>query len=218
MHTNAYKALHPVLLNDLDIEEFIFIKKISKKIKMSKVALGMSYAMLMSALWFGSTEMGFTIIVAGLVLIFYFQNRIKYYLELRAEKNELFEDIMRNYISSDKTDAFRELQLSKLKKNEVSKREYLEIVKEDMQLLFSLIKKECNEESSIDIVAYKSSIENLFKFIQDAVESNFVENEELVLIQRKWSSDLQALCNQYAKTDLEVELKYLYSKSSDFNK
>lgn len=218
MHINAYKTLHQVMLSNLDIDEFIFIKKILRKIKMSKIALGMSYTMLMSALWFGSTEIGFTIIVAGLVLIFYFQNRIKYYLELVSEKKDSFEIIMRNYIDSDKIDAFRKLQLSKLKSNEISKKEYLEIVKEDVQLIFSLIKKECNEENNIDVVTYKRNIENLFNIAKDAVKGGCIEKEEVDSIQRKWSSDLQALCNQYAKTDLEVELKYLHSKVGEYNK
>lgn len=218
MHINAYKTLHQVMLSDLDIDEFIFVKKILRKIKMSKIALGMSYTMLMSALWFGSTEIGFTIIVAGLVLIFYFQNRIKYYLELVSEKKDSFEIIMRNYIDSDKIDTFRKLQLSKLKSNEISKREYLEIVKEDVQLIFSLIKKECNEENNIDVVTYKRNIENLFNIAKDAVKDGCIEKEEVDSIQRKWSSDLQALCNQYAKTDLEVELKYLHSKVGEYNK
>ena len=105
------------------------------------------------------------------------------------------------------------MQLDNLVNGKTSKIEYLDIVKEDVLLHFSLVKKDCSEEMSIDVVNYKSSIEKLFVSAYDAANKGYLDVEEVQSIEKKWSSDLQVLCNQYAKTDLEVEIKYLYLKS-----
>lgn len=215
MHINAYKSLHQALLDDIDIDEFIFIRKIKKRIKLAKISLGISYTMLISSLWFSSTEMGFTLIVAGILLILYFKDRMKHYKDLIINNKMMFEEIMKSYIDSNNLVRFRKLQLTKLKEDTITKMEYLNIAKEEIALLLSLIKKECIEDSNVNIVVYKNSIENLFDALGDAVNNNLIDNEEFVSIKRKWSSDLQVLCNQYSKTDIEVELKYLYSKIKD---
>lgn len=217
MHINTYRNLHQALLDDIDIDEFVFIRKIKKRMKLAKVYLALSYAMLISSLWFASTEVGFALIVSGLVLILYFRDRIKHYTDLISNNKLLFEEIMNPYVDSNNLIEFRKLQLSKLKDGAISKMDYLSIVKEEISLLLSLVRKECIEDSSINIVTYKNSIENLFDTLSSAAKSNLIDSHELSSIKRKWTSDLQVLCNQYAKTDTEVELKYLYSKIKDAN-
>lgn len=217
MHINTYKNLHQALLDDIDINEFVFIRKIMKRMKLTKVYLGLSYAMLISSLWFASTEVGFALIVSGLVLILYFRDRIKHYTDLISNNKVLFEEIMNSYIDSNNLIEFRKLQLSKLKDGAISKMDYLSIVKEEVSLLLSLVRKECIENNSINIVTYKDNIENLFDILGSAEKSNLIDSHEFLSIKRKWASDLQVLCNQYAKTDTEVELKYLYSKIKDAN-
>ena len=213
MHVTNYSVLYPALLEGFNADEFLIIKKNKKKLKLLKAALGASYAMLVSAVYFGSTEIGFTIIVAALVLIFYFQNKIKRCLEIISQDNTSIEVSMRPYVNSTKLYEFRNLQLDNMMNGKISKTEYLDVVKEDVLLHFSLIKKDCSEEINIDVVNYKSSIEKLFASAYDAANKGYLDIEEVHSIEKKWSSDLQVLCNQYAKTDLEVEIKYLYIKS-----
>lgn len=212
MIMNTYKALYNNLLNNIEIEDFIFIKKIKKRIKLTKVSLGLSYSMLIGSLAFASTEVGFSLIVAGLVLVLYFKDKIRFYLELINQNKQSFEDIIKPYIDSDKMKDFRKNQLSKLKTGSISKVEYLSIIKDEVNLLTSLIKRECIEDANINVVIYKNSIDNLLQTVKEGVESNLIEKEEFDFIKRKWFSDLQVLCNQYNKTDIEVELKYLCSK------
>lgn len=212
MNRSAYRNLYDELINDEEIEDFIFIKKIKKRIKMTKASLALSYAMLVSSLAFATTEVGFALIVAGLVLILYFKDKIKHYMELINQDKESLEDMLKTYIDSEMFANFRKKQISKLQDGVISKVEYLNIVKDEISLLTSLIKRECNEDSNINIVIYNNSIENLLQTLSNGVKSNLIDVDELDFIKRKWFSDLQVLCNQYSKTDIEVELKYLYSK------
>ena len=216
MNRNIYKNLYQALLSDTQIDEFVFIRKVKKKIKTIKVSLGLSYGMLLSSLVVSNSELGFTLIVASLVLILYFKDKINSYKILISQNKESFEDIIKQYIDSNILKDFRKIQLSKLQESKLSKIEYLSIVKEEINLLSSLIKRECNEDNNINIIIYKNSIQNILDLLKDGVNNKLIEKDELEFIRRKWFSDLQVLCNQYSKTDIEVELKYLYSKT-DFN-
>lgn len=213
MHTINYNALHQALLRDFNVAEFNVIKKHKKKLKRLKSALGASYAMLASAACFGSTEIGFTIIVAALILIFYFQNKVKRCLDMVSQDNESIELSVKPYINSNVLDEFRALQVEKLTHGNISKIEYLDMLKEDVLLHFSLVKKDCAEGTNIDVVNYKSSIEKLFSSAYKVVNDGYLQLEEIEIIYKKWISDLQVLRNQYANTDLEVEIKYLCLKS-----
>ena len=215
MHINTYKSLHQALLDDVEIDEFVFIRKIKKRINLTKVSLGMSYALLISSLCFSGTEIGFALIVAGILLILYFKDRIKHYADLILNNKLSFEETMKSHLNSNNVIKFRKVQLEKLSSGSISKMDYLNIVKEEVALLLSLIKKECIEDDNINVVSYKDSIKNLFDTLNDAVNKKLIDDSEFQSIKRKWSSDLQVLCNQYAKTDIEVELKYLYSKIKD---
>jgi hypothetical protein len=212
MRPDIYKKLYQALLNNSNIKEFAFIRKIRKKIKGYQLVLSTSYAMLVSSLFFSGTEAGFYIIVSALVLIFYSQSKIKSNVEIINDKMNVFESTMSNYINSEYTYSFRKDLLSKLETEEISKKEYVDIVKEEVKLTFSLIKNECFEEDNVDIIKYKASIENIFNNLKYASDNNLLDVSEVVAIQRKWTSDLKALCNQYNATDLETEIKYLYTK------
>lgn len=216
MHIISYNSIYPALLEDFNAVEFIVIKKSKKKLKMLKSALAASYAMLASAACFGSTEVGFAMIVASLILIFYFQNRIKRCFEVILQDNSSIEFNMKSYINSQELDDFRDLQLEKVKNGKISKNEYLELIKEDALLHLALIKKDCAEGTSIDVASYKCSIVKLFANAYNAVGYSEIEEEEIQIIEKKWVSDLQVLRNQYANTDLEVEIKYLFVKSGAF--
>lgn len=213
MHVTNYNVLYRALLEDFNVDEFILIRKNKKKLKLLKSALGASYAMLASAAFIGSTEIGFTIIVAALILIFYFQAKIKRCMEIIQQDNESIEVSFRPYINTSELDSFRDMQFKKIIDDNISKMEYLDYLKEDVSLHFSLVKKECFEGANIDVVNYKSSIEKLFDIAYKGVEKGYLQKEEVDAIKKKWICDLQVLCNQYAGTDTEVELKYLYLKS-----
>ena len=71
------------------------------------------------------------------------------------------------------------------------------------------MKIECAKEDSINIVGYKSSIQKLFSTLKDVSNSGLISTEDVHWLESKWDSDLQVLSNYYAKTPLEVELKYL---------
>ena len=213
MHVTNNSVLYQALLRDFNVDEFVLIKKNKKKLKLLKSALAASYAMLASAVYFGATEVGFSIIVAALILIFYFQNKIKRCLEIITQDSDDIEMSIRPYINTSELDSFRDKQLRLLTNGDMSKSEYIELVKEDSLIHFSLIKKECSEGKHIDIVNYKSSIENLFVAARDIAEKGYINIEEIENIEKEWISKLQVLCNQYAKTDLEIDIKYLYSKS-----
>lgn len=213
MHVTNYSVLYSALLEDFEVDEFILIRKNKRKLKLLKMALNTSYAMLASAAFIGSSEIGFAVIVAALILIFYFQAKIKRCLEMIEQDNESIELSFRQYVNTSEVDDFRNIQYKKMVDNSISKAEYLHYLREEASLHFSLVKKECIEGVNIDVVNYKSGIEKLFDIAYKSVEEGYLQREEVDSIKRKWICDLQVLCNQYAGTDVEVELKYLYVKS-----
>ena len=213
MHLTNYSVLYSALLEDFEVDEFILIRKNKRKLKLLKMALNTSYAMLASAAFIGSSEIGFAVIVAALILIFYFQAKIKRCLEMIEQDNESIELSFRKYVNTSEVDDFRNIQYKKMVDNSISKAEYLHYLREETSLHFSLVKKECIEGVNIDVVNYKSGIEKLFDIAYKSVEEGYLQREEVDSIKRKWICDLQVLCNQYAGTDVEVELKYLYVKS-----
>lgn len=213
MHVTNYSVLYKALLEDFNVDEFNLIRKNKKKLKLLKSALGASYAMLASAVMFGSTEIGFTIIVAALILIFYFQAKIKRCLEIVSQDDESIENTIKNYINTEKLDSLRDVQFEKYRKSEISKSQFLEYIEDDVAIHYALVKKDCSKGVNIDIVSYKSSIEKLFSIMDKCIDENILVTEDTSYIEKRWVCDLQVLCNQYAKTDIEVDLKYLYLKS-----
>lgn len=211
MYTNVYMNLYNALLKDFNADEFILVKRCAKRSKILKVILGLVYVIMSSSVLL-PLSIGFPVLILSLVIIFYCQNKIKYYTELLGKSEKFLESTMGKYVGSIESQEFRDKQLDRLEQNQMSKTEYLDIVREDMQLLYHLIQAECAEEESIDVVGYKSSIKSLLSILENAVDKGLLNKDDVEIVKRKWCSDLQILCNYYAKTHIEVELKYLYAQ------
>lgn len=210
MYTNGmYENLYNALLEDFNnVNEFISLKRCAKKNTILSGVLGLSYVTILGSV-FSPLKFGLPMVSIGVMTAFLCQSGMKRYLGEIKENKENLEDTMKVYIDSNEYDEFRKKQASKLKGLQISKTEYLNIVKEDLQLIHSLMKIECAKEDSINIVGYKSSIQKLFSTLKDVSNSGLISTEDVHWLESKWDSDLQVLSNYYAKTPLEVELKYL---------
>lgn len=212
MYISNYKTLYSSLINNCNADEFVDLRKNKRHVKVLKFGLGVSYTILSLSLIVGVNQNGLILIVSGLILALYFQSRIKSSISKIEKTENTIDAVFKNNLSNNKINEFREEMLSNLINNSITKSEFLSVIREDLNLNFHLIKRECEDNGVIDIVKYEASVGSLFGLLDKSVNNGFLNENESKTLKKKWSEDIQVLCNQYNKTDLEVELKYLKTK------
>lgn len=206
---NNYKALQESLIKDFKGKDFAFIKKMTKHRRFYKFCTSTSFVILGASLLPSFSNHKFTIAIIGVAGILFFENKNRTTQESIFNRSSCIEESFKKYLNSIELKDFRELKLNDLEKNCTSKRDYLTLIKEELQLILSLIKDECENESKVDVITYKNDVQHIFEILNNGVDRNLITKEDFKSIERKWSSDLQVLCNQYTKTELEIDLKYL---------
>lgn len=208
---NNYKALHDSLVKDFKGKDFVLINKMKKHHRLYKFCTTCSFVILGTSLIPQLSNERFTLAIVGVAGILFFENKIRNIKDSLNNSNLYLEDNFKKYLNSTELIEFREIRLNDLELNSVTKRDYLILIKEELQLILNLIKAECENESKIDVIIYKNDVEHIFKILNTALEHNLITREDFKTFEKKWSSDVQALCNQYSKTELEIDLKYLQS-------
>lgn len=206
---NSYKFLQDALVKDFKGKDFVSINKMTKKYKSYKIFTYASFVIIGASLIPYLNNQKFPIAIIGFTSILFFENKSRNAKEFLQERKNFFQDDFKKYLNSPELNQFRELKLQNLKDENMTKREYISLVKEELHLIYSLIKDECESESCVDIIAYKNDVENIFKILNSALDFNLINKEDLRYIKKKWTSDIQVLCNQYSRTELEIDLKYL---------
>lgn len=206
---NNYKALHDSLIKDFKGKEFISANKMLKHHRIYKFCTSTSFIILGSSLIPSLSNYRFTIAIIGVAGILFFENKTRTTKDsLYIDKTQI-EENFKKCLNSQELVKFRQDKLNDLKSNVITKRDYLTLVKEELQLIFNLIKCECENESKVDIITYKNDVENIFEVLKVALDNNLINEEDFKSFKKKWFSDIQSLCNQYIKTELEIDLKYL---------
>lgn len=204
-----YKTLHDSLIKDFKGKDFVLESKMLKHHRIYKFCTSTSFIILGASLIPSLANDRFTVAIIGVAGILFFENKVRNIKDfLQDEKNHI-EEKFKKYLNSVELIEFRQNKLNELELNSITKRDYLILIKEELQLIFNLIKSECENESKIDIITYKNDVEHIFEILNVALENNLINKEDLKSIKKKWSSDIQSLCNQYIKTELEIDLKYL---------
>lgn len=206
---NNYQSLYNSLLSDFRGKDFLYTKKMLKHHHICKIFTSVFFLILISSLVPFFESYRFNIAIVGIIGILFFQNRVKNIKDfLINDKNSIVEKF-KNNLNTLELRTYRENKFNQLQSNSINKRTYLSLVKEELQLIQFLIKSECESESNIDIITYKSDIEHIFKTLHLALDSNLINIEDFNYVKKIWVSDIQTLCNQYAKTVVEIDLKYL---------
>lgn len=206
---NNYKTLNDSLIKDFKGKEFVKINKSLKYSKAYKVCTSISFVVLGTSLIPSLSDERFMISVAGIAGILFFENKSRNITNYVKEMSDSFEENFKKYLGTEELINFRKKLLGDLKSNSLTKRDYLTILREELQLIFSLIKYECENEFKVDIITYKNSIEDVFNILRVSLDEGFISKEDFKSLERKWHSDMQYICNQYDRTELEVDLKYL---------
>lgn len=206
---NNYKALHDSLIKDFKGKEFITINKMLKHHRIYKFCTSTSFIILGASLIPSLSNEKFTIAIIGVTGILFFENRTRVTQDFLSDNKSRIEEQFKKCLGSQELIEFRKNKLNELEIKIITKRDYLTLVKEELQLIFSLIKSECENESKIDIITYKNDVEHIFEILRVALDSNLINEEDFKNFRKKWFSDIQSLCNQYIKTELEIDLKYL---------
>ena len=206
---NHYKALHDSLVKDFKGKDFMLVNKMMKRHRIYKFCTSISFVILGASLIPSLANDRFTIAIVGVAGILFFENKIRNTKDfLHNDKNSI-EENFKKYLNSSELIEYRERRFENLQSDFITKRDYLILVKEELHLIFNLIKSECESESNIDIITYKNDVEHIFEILKKAFDEDLINREDLKTIKKKWSSDIQSLCNQYIKTGLEIDLKYL---------
>lgn len=205
---NNYKTLHYSLVKDFKGKDFVLINKRLKYSRLYKCCIPASFATLGASLIPQFSDNKFTIAIIGIAGILFFETKVRNIKELLHDSNDL-EDIFKKYLNSTELIEFRKFKLNELECKSLTRRDYLILVKEELQLIFNLIKAECENDSRVDVVTYKNDVKNVFEILSIALDKNLITKEDFKVLEKKWLSDIQVLCNQYNKTELEIDLKYL---------
>lgn len=204
-----YKVLYDSLIKDFYGKDFLFTNKMLKHHRIYKFLASISFVVLGISLVPFFHNQRFTIAIIGILGILFFENRIRNIKEfLNNDKNSL-EKKFKNYLNSVELTEYREKIYKELEIGSITKRDYLSIIKEELQLIYHLIKDECEVELNIDIITYKNDVEHIFKMLNSCLDSNLINKEDFNQLKKRWVSDIQILCNQYVKTEFEIDLKYL---------
>lgn len=206
---NNYKALHDSLIKDFKGKDFVLAKKMLKHHRIYKFCVSTSFVILGASLIPSLSNDKFTIAITGVAGILFFENKMRNIKDFLHDDKNCIEENFKKYLNSAELIEFRQNKLNELELNSITKRDYLILIKEELQLIYNLIKSECENESKIDIITYKNDVEHIFETLNFALDNNLINKEDLKAIKKKWSSDIQSLCNQYVKTELEIDLKYL---------
>lgn len=204
-----YKTLHDSLIKDFKGKDFVSENKMLKHHCIYKFCTSTSFVILGASLIPSLANNRFTIATIGVAGILFFENKTRNIRDFLQDNKNRIEEKFKKYLNSVELIEFRQKKLNELELNSITKRDYLILIKEELQLIFNLIKSECENESKIDIITYKNDVEHIFEILKVALENNLINKEDLKSIKKKWSSDIQSLCNQYIKTELEIDLKYL---------
>lgn len=206
---NNYKTLHDSLIKDFKGKDFVSANKMLKHHRAYKFCTSTSFVILIASLIPSLANDRFTIAIVGVTGILFFENKARNIKDFLDDDKKCIEEKFKKYLNSEELSKFRQSKFNELELSSITKRDYLTLVKEELQLIFNLIKSECENESKIDIITYKNDVEHIFEILKIALDNNLINKEDLKSIKKKWSSDIQSLCNQYIKTELEIDLKYL---------
>lgn len=206
---NSYKTLQESLIKDFKGKDFVNIKKMIKNQKVYKVCTSISFVVLGISVIPSFNEFKFPLAIIGVTGILLFENKNRNTKECLKESYSSIEDIFKKYLNTEELQEYRENRLKELEEKTISKRYYLTLNKEEIQLILNLIKNECSSESNIDVIAYKNDVNYIFENLNKCKNLGVLTKDDVRHLEKKWQSDLQVLRNQYIKTELEIDLNYL---------
>ena len=186
-----------------------FYNLLIKNHKVYKVCTSISFVVLGVSLLPNLNNLQLPLAIVGITGILFFENKSRNTKENIKDSYLNIEDLFKKYLNSQELKEFRELKYSELKEKNISKRDYLLLNKEGIQLILNLIKDECNSEFNVDVIAYKNDMNHIFELLNSGVKDNILTRDDVRNLEKKWKSDLQVLKNQYSKTELEIDLNYL---------
>ena len=207
------KVFRESLIKDFKCSEFLAIKKLSKYSKIHKFFYSTSVIVMMSSMIPDLYRENVTVAVIGVTGILFFDSKIRKNKDSLNEQYNSFDKYYKKYLNSTELAEFRIKSLNNLKSNNLIKRDYLILIQEELQLIHSLIKQECENDLNIGLLTYKNDIVHIFDILNVGLESGLLNKEDIRAIKKKWNSSIQYLYNQYSNTDMEMDLKYLQSLS-----
>ena len=211
-----YSTLYEYLEKDFKSKDFLSRKKILKHHRIYKFCILVSFLVLISSLIPYLSNLKFIVAIIGVVGILYFENKSRILKERLNNINDVYlESILKKYLNSSELKEFREDMLNELELNSLQKRDYLIMIKEELRLIYNLVKSECENDLKIDIITYKNDVKHIFEMLSKGVERGILSKDEYKSLEKKWFSDMQILCNQYVKTELEIDLNYLQKVSNN---
>lgn len=206
---NNEKKIQDLMLKNLKNNEFSLLNKSVKSCKVFKFFKSTSFIILVSSLVPHLSSMQMPVAIIGITGVLFFDSKIKNINYLLNNKDDIFIEGYKKQLNSMELADFRIKNLNDLNKDASLKKEYINLIDEELQLIFQIIKDECISDLKVNISTYKNDIEHINEMINIAVSESFISKEDAKVIKKKWFTNMQSLHNLYLKTDIEEDLKYL---------
>lgn len=206
---NNQKKIQDLMIKNFKNNEFLLLNKSVKSCKVFKFFKGASFIVLMSSLVPHLSSMQMPVAIIGISGVLFFDSKIKNINSLLNNRNDIFIEGYKKQLNSMELADFRINNLNNLKEDASLKKEYIDSINEELQLIFEIIKDECVSDLKVNISTYKNDIEHINEMINISVGGSFISKEEAKAIKKKWFINMQSLNNVYLKTDMEEDLKYL---------